>query len=655
MFTELILFTHKFVIPETRRGPSEAQVPGMFEPSYTILHMLLKKILQCSVVCGEHEIHPSHFRIQSEGAEMDEYEEQISEPAQCSQHSSKEMSAAASPQCGATKSYKCQICNEIFLTVHQLFSHELRDHEHIGTSQINHIKKPLSKYNQHEKVFSSKNDVCETRVHNTNQWTGGSFTNNSQTEEGNLQTDVSNVGMHTFNVAGTFHGQDGDQQTPTSSMEGKSQKQDGNQEIHSSSMEEKSENQDGNQQAHISIKEEKSEKQDQNEQTHTSNMEERSQKQDGTQQIHISDLEEKSQKGNQQTYISNREGKSQEQDGKQQRHVSSMEGKSQKQEGNEQIHTSSMEEIKSDQSSYLQCEEPCISDKQHSKCELHYLDKETTLVEQGKGNFESNFLGEETTSAVVGLTEPATSSECEVISLPYKCCTCEERFQTRCQLFYHDLEVHVGITKPETLHSKDISLKSSQKNVNETRTLNEVAMKRAAENILKEQQPMKVIITEKETTGEEVNEKNEKSERRRVSFKKARAGNKLIQKLIVKQKIVQGDGKEIEVNSGNLELIRGTIQAITAKYPWNETLFNTGEGNEVNEHDAEIQPKTFVIVKDDLHTGKGNQKTTGGYRIDVVTNYVLSQSQIKQLLMVTKTKNNTEPYTHFIEEHGIQK
>jgi energy-converting hydrogenase A subunit M len=166
----------------------------------------------------------------------------------------------------------------------------------------------------------------------------------------------------------------------------------------------------------------------------------------------------------------------------------------------------------------------------------------------------------------------------------------------------------------------------------EQQPMKEGGVKRRAENAVKEQQPMKVIITEKENIGETVNEKHEQSESRQVSFKKADAGNKPIQKCIVKQKIVQGDGKEIKINSESLEHIKETIEAITAKYPWNKTLIDTGDGSEVDEQGTKTQQKTFVVVKDDSRRGKGNQKTIGGYRIDVVTNYVLSQSQVKQLL-----------------------
>jgi hypothetical protein len=172
----------------------------------------------------------------------------------------------------------------------------------------------------------------------------------------------------------------------------------------------------------------------------------------------------------------------------------------------------------------------------------------------------------------------------------------------------------------------------AENTLQEQQPMKEGGVKRIAENILQEQQPMKVIIREKENAGEEVNEKHEKSESRQVLFKQAGAGNKPVQKYIVKRKIVQGDGKEIKLNSENLEQIKETIEAITAKYPWNKTLIDTGGGSEVYEQGANIQPKTFVIVKDDSQRGKGNQKTIGGYRIDVVTNYVLSQSQVKQLL-----------------------
>ncbi|PNF15367.1 hypothetical protein B7P43_G01004 [Cryptotermes secundus] len=719
-------------------------------------------------------------RIQNKAASVVECQEQIPEPVQCSQQSSKETtSLAASSQCTAPKSYKCQQCNEIFLSVHQLFSHELRDHEHVGISQIGHNKKPLPKYNQHEKVSSPKNDVHESKTHDTNPRTEACDTNNSQQQEEDLQIDASNIGIqtpskegkvqsqdgtqqtHTSNIEGKLQRQDGNQQTHTSNMEGKSQKQDGNQQIHTSNtegksckqdgnqhtltsniegksqkqdgnrqtdtssmkgrsqkqdgnqqihtsnMEGKSQKQDGNQYTHTSNIEGKSQKQDGNQQTHTSNMEGNSQKQDGNQQTHTSNMEGKSQKqdgnqhthtsnmegksqkqdgnqqthtcsmerksqrqgGNQQTYTSNMDGKSQKQDGNQHTHTSNMEGKSQKQDGiqhthtsnverksqrqvgNEQTHTSSTEGIECDQNACLQYEEPFISDNQNSKSELQYNDKENAFLQQGKGHFESSFSGEETPSEVVDLAEPMTSSESEVIPLPYKCFTCEERFQTRCQLFYHDLEVHVGITKPATLKSRDISLNSPQKNLKEKITLSEGGAKRIAENTLEEQQPMKkggvkriaenileelqpmkVIITEKENTGEKVNEKQEKSESRQVSFKKAGAGNKSAQKYIVKQNIEQGDGKKIKINTESLEQIKETIQAITAKYAQNKTLSDTGGGSEVHEQDADIQPKTFVIVKDDSQRGKGNQKTTGGYRIDVVTNYVLSQSQVKQLL-----------------------
>jgi hypothetical protein len=478
------------------------------------------------------------------------------------------------------------------------------------------------------------NDVSEANM-DTNPW-----------------TDASNVGMCTSSIGGKLQGQDGNQQTHISNMEGKLENEDGNQKTHISDMEGKSENEDGNQQTHIFNMEGKSQKQDGIQQTHISDMEGKSNKEDGNHQTHTSNMEGKSQKEdrnqqtdtsnmdgkskkkdwNQQAHTSNMEGKSQKKDGNQQTDTSNMEEKSKKEDGNEQTHTSRMEENGSDQNAYLECEEPFISDNQHSKDELRYCDKETAAIQKGEGHYESNFSGEETTSEVVGLTEPTTSSECEVISLPYKCFACEEEFQTRCQLFYHDLEVHVGITKPATLQSKNMSLESCQKNLKEKRTLNEVAVKRIAENIPEEQQPMKVMITEKESTIKAVKEIHEQSELKKVSLKKASAGNRLNKKFIVKQRIIQGDGKEIQMNSENLEHIKETIQAITAKYPWNETLIDTEVGSEVDEHDTKTQPKTFVIVKDDSQTGEGDQKTTGGYRIDVVTNYVLSQSQIKQLL-----------------------
>jgi hypothetical protein len=44
MFTELIIFTVKFGIPEGRNGAPDAQGPGMFDPSYTIVHMFLNKV-----------------------------------------------------------------------------------------------------------------------------------------------------------------------------------------------------------------------------------------------------------------------------------------------------------------------------------------------------------------------------------------------------------------------------------------------------------------------------------------------------------------------------------------------------------------------------------------------------------------------------------
>jgi hypothetical protein len=243
----------------------------------------------------------SYFRIQNEAAAMDEYEEEVLEPAECSQQSLEETtSLAVTSQHGAPKSYKCQLCNEIFLSVHQLFSHELRDHEHIGTSQIDHIKKPLPKYNQHEKVFSSKNEVRQTQIHDTNPRAEASETKNSQKQEGNPQThtsdmggksqkqdgnqrtDASNMGMHTSSMGGKAQEQDGNQQTHTSNMEGSLNRQVGNQETHTSNVEGKSQKQDGNQ-THTSNMEGSLKRQVGNQETHTSNVEGKSQKQDGNQ------------------------------------------------------------------------------------------------------------------------------------------------------------------------------------------------------------------------------------------------------------------------------------------------------------------------------------------------------------------------------------
>jgi hypothetical protein len=517
---------------------------------------------------------------------MDDYDEQTQEPVQCSQASPEETDfVAGNSQPGATKLYECQMCNKTFLNAHQLFSHELRSHEHVGTSQTDQIKKlPLLKYSQCEKVFSSQNDVHQTEIHNRNLWTDASDMRNSQKQERNPQTKVSQK-------------QDGTPQTEALDTAGKSGKQYGCKicsEIFSSS----------NDLMQHEIK------------THDWEIEADAEDMNGEQGrdtaeacigVYMCCLCKET--FNSETEVTTHE--IMEHDG-----------------------------VTSDQNAYLACEESFISESQEIKFELDH-NKESEFLQQDDGSFESNYSveEEETMTEAQKLPKLMTSSESLPVPSSYKCPTCEEYFETKCHLFYHDLEVHIGVRKSTTVQSNIVSLKGAQKNLKEKTTLNEGGMKRIANNMPEEQQPMKMIITEEQSTREKDKEKQkvDKFMAKQVTFKKiwkADAGNKTIQKVIMKKRIMQGEGMKMKVESEKLdEYIQKTIEAITGKNPWDETSVERGEENKVNEQGDEMQPKTFVIVKDGSQSGEGKQKIPGRCRIDVVTNYVLSRSQVKQLLM----------------------
>jgi hypothetical protein len=644
---------------------------------------------------------------------VDDHEEWIQAPAQCKQQSLKDTTSGNS-QHGKTKSYRCQICGEIFLSAHQLFSHELRDHEHVGILQVDQTKnQPLPKYNQCEKVSSSENGVHETKMHDRTLWKEASNLTNSQKYEEMPQVEACIMReksqkqgeSHKTHVGGKLQPQDGKLQTELSDIRGKSQKQDGDQQTDTCSMGRKSMQQGGDQQTDTCKMGKKSQKQDGNQQTDTCKMGRKSQKQDWNQQTDSCNMETKSQKqdGDEQTDTCNMGKKSQKQDEDHQADTCDSGRKLQIQDGNPQIDASgiirspekhcrckscpdmfkssdivcqhqikihdseseveaqtmnseqerdtvelcslevegSIHEIRkhdgglSNQNTYLICKESIISESQQFECEGQDHDKETELLQQDDDKSTVKGKGEESVSEVLNLPE-VTSSPSKVIPLPYKCHVCEESFGTKCDLFYHDLQVHVGITKPATVKSWDISFKGTQKNLKEKTTLNKGEMKRKAKIIPEEQQPVKVIITEQEDTNEqeELNVKNPVAEEVTLNdVCKTDVGNKPIQELVMKKGITQGHGKVMKVGSGKLEHIQKTIEAITAKYPWNKTLVERGRGSELGKQDSETQPKTFVIVKDGPQSGEGNTKKSGGYRIDVVTNYVVSKSQVKQFLM----------------------
>jgi hypothetical protein len=291
----------------------------------------------------------------------------------------------------------------------------------------------------------------------------------------------------------------------------------------------------------------------------------------------------------------------------------------------------------SDQNTYLISKESFISDSQQFVREVQDHNKEAELVQQVGGPCEYTVTGkaEENVPDVVNVPE-VTSPPSKGIPVPYKCHVCEETFGTKCDLFYHDLQVHIGITKPATTKSWDISFKGAQKNVKGETTLNKGEMKRKAKTIPEEQKPVKVIITEAQNTDEQEKQKIQTPVVEQVTLNEiceTDAGNKPVQKLILKKRIIQGDGKIIKVGSGKHEHIQKTIEAITGKYPWNKTLVERGRGGELDEEGGQTQTKTFVIVKDGPQSREVNQNKSGKYRIDVVTNYVVSKSQVKQFLM----------------------
>jgi hypothetical protein len=508
----------------------------------------------------------------------------------------------------------------------------------------------------------------------------------SEKQHGDQQTDTCNMGRKSEQ-------QDGNQQTDTCNIGGKSQKQDGNQRTDTCHIGKKSDKQDGHQQTDTCDMGKKSEKQDGNQQTDTCNVGRKSEKQDGDQQTDTCNMGRKSQKqdGDQHRYICNMGRKSEKQDGDQQTDSCNMGQNSQIQDRNPQRETSgirkssdnvcqhrikmrgcesevdgqninsglerdtvevcssefeaSTHQIRkhdgglSDQNTYLVCKESFISVSKQFVCEVQDHNKEAELLQQGSSHCESTVMGkgEENVSEVVNVPE-VTLPPSKGIRSPYKCHVCEESFGTKCDLFYHDLQVHVGIAKPKTIKSWKTSFKDAQNNLKEKTTLNKGEVKRKARNIPEEQQPVKVIITEAQNTDEQEKQKIQNRVAEQVTLNQiceADAGNKPIQKLILKKRIIQGDGTIIKVGSGKHEHVKKTIQAITGKYPWNETLVERGRGrgNELAEQGGQTQPKTFVIVKDGPQSGEGDQKKSGKYRIDVVTNYIVPKSQVKQFLL----------------------
>ena len=631
---------------------------------------------------------------------MDGHGEQIQAPAQCKQQLLKDTTSVYS-QHGKTKSYRCQMCNKIFLSAHQLFSHELRDHEHVGILQIDDSEKQLlPKYNQCEKVSSSENGVHETNMHDRNLWKKSTNLKNSQHEEipqveasfrrGTLQKQDKINQTHVSNLGGKSQPQDGELQSESYDIRGEPQKQDGNQETHTCNMGGKSQKQDGNQQTDICSMGRKSQKQGRNQQTDTcsmgreswkqdgdqetvtGNMGRKSEKQDGDQQMDTGDMGRKSQKqaGNQQKGTCNMQPNSQIQDGYPQTEVSGMtkssdsvhqhkikmhdcesEVDTKNMDIEQERHTvevcssefegSTCEKMKYDgglfdQNMYPMLKKSFISDSQQFVCEVQDYNKEDELGQQGGRHRESTvtWRGGKNVSEIVNL--PEVTSPSKGISLPYKCHVCGECFGTKCDLFYHDLQVHVGITKPATIKSWDKSFKDSQKNLKEKTTLNKGEMKRKATNIPEEQQSLKVIITEKQHTDKQERQKIKNPVAEQVTLNticETDPGTEPIQKRIVKKRIIQGEGKTIKVRSGKHEHMQKTIQAITGKYPLNKTLVERGRGSELYKQGGQTQPKTFVVVKNGPQSGEGNKKKSGKYRIDVVTNYLVNKSQVEQFLM----------------------
>lgn len=505
----------------------------------------------------------------------------------------------------------------------------------------------------------------------------------SQKQDGDQETDTGNMGR-------ISEKQDGDQLMDTKNMGRKSRKQDGEQHTNTFNTRRKSENQDRDQHTDTCNMGRKSQKQDGDQETDSGNMERKSEKQDGDQQMDTGNMGRKSQKqgGNQQKDTWNMGRKSQQQDGNQQTHTCNMRPNSQIQDGYPQTEVSGITESSDsvhqhkikmhdcesevdtqnmnteqerhtvkvcisefkgsthekrtydgglfDQNTYLMCKGSFISDSQQFVCEVQDHNKEAELGQQGGRHCESTVTWRRgrNVSEIVNL--PEVTSPSKGIPLPYKCHVCGECFGTKCDLFYHDLQVHVGITKPATIKSWDKSFKDPQKNLKEKTTLNMGEMKRKANNIPEEQQPVKVVITETQHTDKQDRQKIKNPVAEQVTLSaicETDPGNEPIQKCIMKKRIIQGEGKTIKVRSGKHEHMLKTVQAITVKYPWNKTLVERGRGNELDKQGGQTQPKTFVVVKNGPQSGEGNKNKSGKYRIDVVTNYLVTRSQVKQFLM----------------------
>ena len=486
----------------------------------------------------------------------------------------------------------------------------------------------------------------------------------SQKQDGDQETDTGNVGRKTEK-------QDGDQQMDTKNRGRKSQKQDGEQHTNTCNMRRKSQKQDGDQETDTGNLRRKSEKQDGDQQLDTGNTGRNSQKQDGNQQKDSWKMGRKSQQqdGNQQTYICNLRPNSQIQDGYLPMEVSGItkssdsvhrhkikmhncvsEVDTQNMNIEQESHTvevcssefeGSTHEKRNydgglfDQNTYHMHKESFILDRQQFVCEVQDHNKEAELGQQSGRHCESTvtWRGGKNVSDMVIL--PEVTSPSKGIPLPYKCQVCGEYFGTKCDLFYHDLHVHVGIKKPATIKSWDKSFKDAQKNLKEKATLTMGDMKRKANNIPEEQQPVKVIITDTQHTDKQdkQNIKNPVAEQVTLNtICETDPGNEPIQKGIMKKRIMQGEEKTIKVKSGKHEHMQETIQAITGKYPWNKTLVERGRGSELDKQGGQTQPKTLVVVKNGPQNGEGNNKKSGKYRIDV-TNYLVTKSQVKQFLM----------------------
>ena len=613
---------------------------------------------------------------------MDGHGEQIQAPAQCKQRLLKDTTSVDS-QRGKTKSYRCQVCNKIFLSAHQLFSHELRDHEHVGILQVDDTKKQLlPKYNQCEKVSSSENGVHVTNMHDRNLWKESTNLKNSQHEEipqveasvrrGTLQKQDKSNQTHTSNVGGKLQPQDWELQSESSDIRGKPQKQDGNQQTHTCNMGGKSQKQDGNQQTDTCSMGRESQKQDGDQETDTCNLGRKSEKQDGDQQIDTGNMGRKSQQqdGNQQTDTCNMRPNSHIQDGYPQTEVSGItkssdsvhQHKIKMHDCESEVDTQNMNieqerhtvEVCSlefegsthekrnydgglfDQNMYHMHKESFILDRQQFVCEVQDRNKEAELGQQGGRHCVSTVTWRGVKNVSEMLNLPDVTSPSKGIPLPYKCQVCGECFGTKCDLFYHDLHVHVGIKKPATIKSWDKSFKDAQNNLKEKTTLSKGEMKRKANNIPEEQQPVKVIITETQHTDKQDRQKIKNPVAEQVTLNticETDPGNEPILKRIMKKRIMLGEGKTIKVRSGKHEHMQKTIQAITGKYPWNKTLVERGRGSELDKQCGQTQPKTFVVVKNGPQSGEGNNKKSGKYRIDVVTNYLVTKSQVNQFLM----------------------